>query len=66
MPRKLISNAAAVITVDPALGELQARTLTGLGAEVAPTTPEAAQRFLASEVARWTKLIRDEKIPPQN
>ncbi|HUF80098.1 MAG TPA: tripartite tricarboxylate transporter substrate binding protein [Burkholderiales bacterium] len=40
--------------------------LTGLGAEVAPTTPEAAQRFLASEVARWTKLIRDEKIPPQN
>jgi tripartite-type tricarboxylate transporter receptor subunit TctC len=40
--------------------------LTSLGAEVAPTTPEAAQRFLASEVARWTKLIRDEGIPPQN
>jgi tripartite-type tricarboxylate transporter receptor subunit TctC len=40
--------------------------LTALGAEVEPTAPEAAQRFLASEVARWGKLIRDEKIPPQN
>ena len=40
--------------------------LTELGAEVTPTTPDEAQRFLASEVARWVKLIRDEKIPPQN
>lgn len=40
--------------------------LTELGAEVTPTSPEEAQRFLASEVARWGKLIRDEKIPPQN
>lgn len=40
--------------------------LTDLGAEVTPTTPQEAQRFLASEVARWTKLIRDEGIPPQN
>ena len=40
--------------------------LTSLGAEVAPTTPAEAQRFLASEVARWTQLIREEKIPPQN
>ena len=40
--------------------------LTELGAEVAPTSPEEAQRFLASEVARWVKLIRDEKIPPQD
>lgn len=40
--------------------------LTELGAEVTPTTPEEAQRFLALEVARWVKLIRDEKIPPQD
>ena len=40
--------------------------LTELGAEVAPTSPEEAQRFLASEVARWVKLIRDEKIPQQD
>ena len=40
--------------------------LTELGAEVTPTSPEEAQRFLASEVARWVKLIRDEKIPPQD
>lgn len=40
--------------------------LTELGAEVTPTTPGEAQNFLASEVARWVKLIRDENIPPQN
>jgi tripartite-type tricarboxylate transporter receptor subunit TctC len=32
--------------------------LTELGAEVNPTSPEEAQRFLASEVARWVKLIQ--------
>lgn len=36
------------------------------GAESWGTTPKEAQAFLASEVARWTKAIRDEKIPPQN
>ena len=36
-----------------------------MGTGVAPTQPEATQAFLASEVERWTKLIRDEKIPPQ-
>ena len=40
--------------------------LRELGAEVAPTSPDEAQHFLASEVARWVKLIRDEKISPQD
>jgi tripartite-type tricarboxylate transporter receptor subunit TctC len=30
-----------------------------------PTTPREAQNLLSSEVARWTKVVRDEKIPPQ-
>ena len=33
-----------------------------LGAQPWPTSPRDAQEFLASEVARWTKLILDEKI----
>ncbi len=37
-----------------------------LGAETRITTPRAAQDFLASEVARWSKVVRDEKIPPQD
>lgn len=37
-----------------------------LGAEVRATSPREAQAFLASEVARWTKVIRDEHIPPQD
>ena len=40
--------------------------LLALGAEVRVTDPSGAQAFVASEVARWTKVIRDEKIPPQN
>jgi tripartite-type tricarboxylate transporter receptor subunit TctC len=40
--------------------------LLSLGAETRPSTPQEAQAFLGSEVARWTKVIRDEKIPPQD
>jgi hypothetical protein len=40
--------------------------LLALGAEVRMTTPADAQAFVASEVARWTKVIRDEKIPAQD
>jgi tripartite-type tricarboxylate transporter receptor subunit TctC len=40
--------------------------LLALGAETRPSAPREAQDFLASEVARWTKVIRDEKIPPQD
>ena len=35
------------------------------GAESWGTTPREAQAFLAGDVARWTKTIRDEKIPQQ-
>jgi tripartite-type tricarboxylate transporter receptor subunit TctC len=40
--------------------------LMQFGAEVTPTTPDAAQKFLGEEVARWVKVIRDEKISLQN
>lgn len=30
-----------------------------------PTSPRDAQALLSSEVARWTKVVRDENIPPQ-
>ena len=33
--------------------------------EVFPSTPRQAQDLLGAEVARWTKVVRDEKIPPQ-
>lgn len=34
--------------------------------EAFPSTPRQAQDLLSSEVTRWTKVVRDEKIPPQN
>jgi tripartite-type tricarboxylate transporter receptor subunit TctC len=36
------------------------------GAEPYTTSPHEAQLFLASEVARWTKVVRDENIAPQD
>ena len=46
----------------PEVGE----KLLALGAETRMTTPAEGQAFVAQEVERWTKVIRDEKIPPQN
>jgi tripartite-type tricarboxylate transporter receptor subunit TctC len=36
------------------------------GAEPWGTTPREAQAFLAAEVQRWTKAVRDARIPPQD
>lgn len=36
------------------------------GAEPYSTSPREAQQFLAAEVARWTQVIRNEKIAPQD
>lgn len=38
---------------------------TAFGAEPYPTSAHDAQQFLAAEVARWTKVVRDANIPPQ-
>jgi tripartite-type tricarboxylate transporter receptor subunit TctC len=43
-----------------------AEKLLAIGAEPWATSPREAQEFLASEVARWTKVIRDEKIAAPN
>jgi tripartite-type tricarboxylate transporter receptor subunit TctC len=40
--------------------------LLAQGAEPWSTTPKEAQEFLAAEVARWTKAIRDERIATQD
>ena len=43
-----------------------AQTLRAQAAQPWPTTAREAQDFLASDVAKWTKVIRDENIQPQN
>jgi tripartite-type tricarboxylate transporter receptor subunit TctC len=40
--------------------------LAAISAEPFLTTPREAQQFLAAEVARWTKVIREQGIPPQD
>ena len=36
------------------------------GSDPAPTTPDETRKFVATEVSRWAKVIKDEGIPPQN
>lgn len=37
-----------------------------MGTGAAPSEPAETQKFLAAEVARWLKVVRDEKIPYQD
>ena len=36
------------------------------GSEAVATEPEAARQFVAGEVARWSRIIKEAGIPPQN
>ncbi len=63
--------AALVTRLNATVSEILSRPdvtgkLLALGAEARATSAREAQNFLASEVARWTRLVRDEKIPPQD
>ena len=40
--------------------------LRQLGTGTAPTQPAETQKFLATEVERWLRVVRDEKIPYQD
>jgi tripartite-type tricarboxylate transporter receptor subunit TctC len=65
MPAPLVNKLNGVVNAAVKRADVTEKLLV-LGAEVRTTTPREAQDFLASEVARWTKVIRDEKIPPQD
>ena len=68
-PKKLPAPVLAKLN-EAALAALKspdiAPKLHAQGAEPWGTKPKEAQAFLAGEVARWTKAIRDEKIAPQD
>jgi len=53
--------------VRDALAKTEVREpMLALGAEPRPSTAAEAQAFVAAEVARWTKIVRAEGIPPQD
>jgi tripartite-type tricarboxylate transporter receptor subunit TctC len=68
-PRKLPAPVLARLN-DAALAALKqpevASRLQTQGAEAWGSTPREAQAFLASEVQRWTRAVREAKIPPQD
>jgi tripartite-type tricarboxylate transporter receptor subunit TctC len=68
-PKRLPAPILAKLN-DAALAALKQAAVTDRlhtqGAEPWGTTPREAQAFLAAEVARWTKAVRDAGIPPQN
>lgn len=65
-PDAAIEKLNAAIRTAAARSDVQTR-LINLGTVVENTlTPEAAQRFLADEVARWKGVVREAKIPIQD
>jgi len=65
MARSLIDRLNEAVQSTLKRSDVKGRFLSQ-GSEVTPTTAEEAQRFVAGEVARWTKVVKDENIPPQN
>jgi tripartite-type tricarboxylate transporter receptor subunit TctC len=47
------------ILADPAVIE----KLRELGSDVRPTTPEGFRQRVTADVAKWTKVVADAKIP---
>ena len=65
MPAPLVTKLNATVSEILKRPDVAEKLLV-LGAETRATSPRVAQDFLASEVSRWTKIVRDEKIPPQD
>ena len=68
-PRKLPAPIVAKLNEAAVAGLKRpdiAEKLAAQGAESWGTSSKEAQDFLASEVTRWTRAVRDAKIPPQD
>jgi tripartite-type tricarboxylate transporter receptor subunit TctC len=65
MPAPLVNRLNAAVQTAVKRPDINDKLL-GIGAETRTSTPREAQDFLASEVARWAKVVRDEKIPLQD
>ena len=65
MPPPVIASVAQALHKGLARADVIER-LRQMGTGAAPSQPADTQRFLAAEVARWLKVVRDEKIPYQD
>ena len=63
-PRAIIDKINREVKSILSLQELKAAMLQQ-GAEVVYTTPEEFDKFQRAEIIKWSKVIRDAKIPPQ-
>jgi tripartite-type tricarboxylate transporter receptor subunit TctC len=64
-PRDVIVKLNAEIVRILGLPEIRERLL-GLGAEPVGNSPEQFAAFLREDIARWAKVVKDAKIPPQS
>ena len=65
LPQPVVTRIAQVLHKGLARPDVIER-LRQLGTGAAPTQPGETQQFLAAEVARWLRIVRDEKIPYQD
>ncbi|HYF20736.1 MAG TPA: tripartite tricarboxylate transporter substrate binding protein [Ramlibacter sp.] len=65
-PPQVVSRLNEALAKVLASGDVQSRVLRLGAAPAAPSSPAAAQRFLADEVVRWRKVITDARISLEN
>jgi tripartite-type tricarboxylate transporter receptor subunit TctC len=65
LPRPVVARLSQALHQGLARADVIER-FQAMGTGASPTQPEETQAFLAAEVERWTKVVREEKIPPQD
>ena len=63
-PKTVIDRLNAEIRKILGVDEMKKR-FAEFGAEPTPTTPEAFSAFFKSEIAKWSKVVKDAKIQPE-
>jgi len=60
-PKEVVAKLSADLQRVLALPDVKAR-LHDVGAEAAPSAPEAFGRFISAEISKWTKVVRTKNI----
>jgi len=64
-PKPIMDRMHAEFAKALAIPELRSQLSDQLGMDLAVSTPEALQKFLVGEIARWGKVVREHGVKPE-
>jgi len=65
VPRPLLERFHGELAKVFALPEVRAQLADQMGMDLVVSSPEALQKFLVAEIARWSKVVKDNNIRPE-